>query len=57
MIVDASVAAVAEHFKIETIATINHRDFRVVRQSRRDNFTLVPWPVRVQVALSQMQHT
>ena len=40
--VDASVVALAERFKVETVATINHRDFRVVRPSHRDSFTLVP---------------
>lgn len=40
--VDASVVAVAERLGIGTVATINHRDFRVVRPRHRDNFELVP---------------
>ncbi len=40
--VDAAVIAVAERLDIDTIATINHRDFRVVRPSHVDAFTLVP---------------
>lgn len=40
--VDASVIAVAERLKIATVATINQRDFRVVRPTHVDAFTLVP---------------
>lgn len=40
--VDASVVAVAERLAIDTVATLNHRDFRVVRPAHRDAFTLVP---------------
>ena len=40
--VDASVVAVAERLGIETVATINHRDFRVTRPSHVDTFILVP---------------
>ncbi len=40
--VDASVIAVAERLRIGTVATINHRDFRVVRPAHIDAFTLVP---------------
>jgi predicted nucleic acid-binding protein len=40
--VDASVIAVAERLGIATVATINHRDFRVVRPTHIDAFTLVP---------------
>lgn len=40
--VDASVIAVAERLKVTTVATINHRDFRVVRPAHIDAFTLVP---------------
>lgn len=40
--VDASVVAVAERLEIETVATLNHRDFRVVRPTHRDSFELVP---------------
>ena len=40
--VDASVIAVAERLGIDTVATINHRDFRVVRPAHVDAFTLVP---------------
>jgi predicted nucleic acid-binding protein len=41
-VVDASVVAVAERFKISTIATLNHRDFRVVRPQHTDAFELLP---------------
>lgn len=40
--VDASVVAVAERLDIGTVATINHRDFRVVRPEHLTAFTLVP---------------
>ncbi|MCB0976933.1 MAG: PIN domain-containing protein [Acidimicrobiales bacterium] len=40
--VDAAVVAIAERLRIDTVATINHRDFRVVRPSHVDSFTLVP---------------
>lgn len=40
--VDASVVAVAERLGIDTIATINHRDFRVVRPTHVDAFALAP---------------
>lgn len=40
--VDASVVAVAERLHIDTVATINHRDFRVVRPGHLAAFILVP---------------
>ena len=40
--VDASVVAVAERLGIATIATLNERDFRVVRPQHVDAFTLLP---------------
>ncbi len=40
--VDAAVIAMAERLKITTVATINPRDFRVVRPAHCDAFTLVP---------------
>lgn len=40
--VDASVITVAERLGVATIATINHRDFRVVRPSHCEVFELVP---------------
>lgn len=40
--VDASVIAVAERFGITTVATIDHRDFRVVRPRHVDAFELIP---------------
>lgn len=40
--VDASVIAVAERLGIETVATVNHRDFHVVRPAHVEAFTLVP---------------
>lgn len=41
-VVDASVVAVAERLGLSTIATLNERDFRVVRPSHIDAFELVP---------------
>lgn len=41
-LVDASVVAVAERFGITTIATLNRRDFTVVRPWHADAFELVP---------------
>lgn len=40
--VDASVIAVAERLGHDTIATLNHRDFAVVRPTHCDAFHLVP---------------
>ncbi|MHB8342278.1 MAG: type II toxin-antitoxin system VapC family toxin [Mycobacteriales bacterium] len=40
--VDASLVVVAETRRITTIATLNHRDFRVVRPRHVDAFTLLP---------------
>lgn len=40
--VDASIIAVAERLKITTIATLNHRDFAVVRPAHCPAFTLLP---------------
>ena len=40
--VDASIVAVAERLGLTTIATLNHRDFRVVRPSHTPAFELVP---------------
>lgn len=42
--VDASVVAVAERHKATTIATLDHRDFRVVRPAHCDAFELIPTP-------------
>jgi hypothetical protein len=41
-LVDASVVAFAERLGITTVATLNHRDFRVVRPVHCDAFELVP---------------
>ncbi|MFN8038879.1 MAG: PIN domain-containing protein [Acidimicrobiales bacterium] len=41
-LVDASVVALAERLGITTVATLNHRDFRVVRPAHCDAFELVP---------------
>ncbi|HVF13642.1 MAG TPA: PIN domain-containing protein [Acidimicrobiales bacterium] len=41
-LVDASIIAVAERHGHTTIATLNHRDFRVVRPAHCDTFELVP---------------
>jgi uncharacterized protein len=40
--VDASVVAVAERMNITTIATMNYRDFHVVKPAHTPAFTLVP---------------
>jgi len=40
--VDASIVAVAERIRISTIATLNHRDFTVVRPAHVDSFQLIP---------------
>lgn len=40
--VDASVIAIAERLGISTIATLNRRDFAVVRPAHVDAFDLVP---------------
>lgn len=41
-LVDASVIAVAERLELTTIATLNHRDFAVVRPAHCAGFELVP---------------
>ncbi len=43
-IIDASLIAVAERHGLTTIATLDHRDFRVVRPSHCDAFELIPTP-------------
>lgn len=41
-VIDASMIAVAERLGLTTIATLDHRDFRVVRPAHCDAFELVP---------------
>jgi len=41
-LVDASIVAVAEHLEATAIATLNHRDFRVVRPRHIAAFELLP---------------
>ena len=41
-LVDASVIAVAERLRVTTIATLNHRDFTVVRPRHCPAFELIP---------------
>jgi predicted nucleic acid-binding protein len=41
-LVDASVVTIAERRGITAIATLNHRDFRVVRPMHVDAFELLP---------------
>jgi uncharacterized protein len=41
-VVDASIIAVAERLNVTTIATLNDRDFRVVRPRHCDAFVLAP---------------
>ncbi|MGH8983918.1 MAG: type II toxin-antitoxin system VapC family toxin [Acidimicrobiia bacterium] len=40
--IDASVVAVAERLGLDTVATLDRRDFTVVRPAHVDAFTLVP---------------
>ncbi|HQZ36611.1 MAG TPA: PIN domain-containing protein [Ilumatobacteraceae bacterium] len=40
--VDASIIAIAEHHGIREIATLNHRDFAVVRPAHCEALDLVP---------------
>lgn len=42
--VDASVVAVAERLDVRTLATLNTRDFSVVRPAHAEAFELVPRP-------------
>lgn len=41
-LIDASLVAVAERLKLTTLATLNHRDFAVVRPQHVDAFELLP---------------
>lgn len=41
-LVDASVVTIAENLGVDTLATLNDRDFRVVRPRHVDAFTLFP---------------
>jgi predicted nucleic acid-binding protein len=41
-LVDASIVTVAENLTVTTIATLNQRDFRVVRPAHTAAFELVP---------------
>ncbi len=41
---DASVIAVAERLNQTTIATLDERDFRIVRPAHTDGFDLLPGP-------------
>jgi len=41
-LVDASIVAIAELRGITILATLNNRDFRVVRPRHSDAFTLIP---------------
>ncbi|MGH9292650.1 MAG: type II toxin-antitoxin system VapC family toxin [Acidimicrobiales bacterium] len=41
-LMDASIVAVAERLGMTTIATLNHRDFRVVRPTHVGAFELLP---------------
>lgn len=41
-LMDASVVAVAERLGVTTIATLNHRDFTVVRPRHVEAFDLIP---------------
>ncbi len=39
---DASIIAIAERLNQRTLATLDHRDFRIVRPAHCDTFDLVP---------------
>jgi hypothetical protein len=41
-LIDASLVAVAERLKLTTLATLNRRDFAVVRPQHTDAFELLP---------------
>jgi hypothetical protein len=41
-LMDASLIAIAERLGATTIATLNHRDFKVVRPRHTDWFELLP---------------
>lgn len=41
-LMDASLVAVAERLKVTEIATLNRRDFNVVRPTHVEAFTLLP---------------
>lgn len=41
-LIDASLVAVAERLKLTALATLNHRDFTVVRPRHADAFELLP---------------
>ncbi|MDQ6927635.1 MAG: PIN domain-containing protein [Actinomycetota bacterium] len=41
-LVDASLVAIAERFDVVRVATLNHRDFRVVRPRHIEAFELIP---------------
>jgi uncharacterized protein len=43
-IIDASTIAAAERLGHTTIATLDHRDFRIVRPAHTDAFDLIPQP-------------
>jgi len=42
-LMDASIVAVAERLGVSTVATLNHRDFAVVRPRHLDALELLPW--------------
>lgn len=41
-LVDASVVTIAERLNVTTVATLNHRDFTVVRPTHTEALTLIP---------------
>jgi len=44
-VIDASTIAAAERLNQSTIATLDHRDFRIVRPSHITAFELIPAPI------------
>jgi len=41
-LIDAAVVSVAERLAVTTVATLNHRDFAVVRPAHCDALDLIP---------------
>lgn len=41
-LVDATLVAIAERLNVDTILTLDQRDFRVIRPSHTDHFTILP---------------
>lgn len=53
--VDASVMAIAERLDIQTVLTIDQRDFRMFRPRHCSSFTLLPWTLGLGKALPNVE--